>query len=353
MKKLAASLMVLLLTLTGCLEFDAQEITLRFDADADRIDIHIVYRGLHAEGGNGKTEDPVQKAVQDLADARRNGTVALWQNWPLRFHLTEEQPPAVRALLDHLDIENGTLFTDAQGVLCADQFVRIRSASAFLKQVNTLLELWSGQQLLTGTNGRGGKHRWDRDTAERLREFLAGGAKLLVARPERLELRLPLSPADHAWFRQQIETRLLDNVREEILRAAAVDARRAGGGEVTDTSITDAEIAVPGQRLRQALQRAASHRFSWDNELAIVREPESTAIFLGVATSDGLRLTKAPDGLYHPLLLDSLRQQGETIVAGLSAADLTRRFVEFGQRDAVLPPSVAAARSRRTGTTGK
>ena len=50
MKKTFAALLFVLFAFTGCLEFDAQDITIRYDEAADRIDIHVVYRGLFAEG---------------------------------------------------------------------------------------------------------------------------------------------------------------------------------------------------------------------------------------------------------------------------------------------------------------
>ena len=73
-------LFVLLLLLAGCLEFDAQEITIVYDAKADRIDMHVVYRGLFAESGSGSTDKPMQKALDDLAKVRERGSVYFWNN---------------------------------------------------------------------------------------------------------------------------------------------------------------------------------------------------------------------------------------------------------------------------------
>jgi hypothetical protein len=353
MKKTLAALLFVLFALTGCLEFDAQDVTIRYDEAKDRIDIELVYRGLYAEGGN---DDPLGKAVKDLAAARDRGEVAFWCNWPFSFDLTRDYAAPVKAMLAHVDVENGSLFTDPQGVLCGQQFVRIRDAKAFVQKLNTLLDLFVQQQLLGGTNGHGGKHMWDADTKDLVREFGRAGEKLLVVEPGRLEVRLPMSAKDHAWLRTQIEAHFLDNMPREVVRSLGVAARRAGGGDVVDTSVADSSVTVPGEQLRNELRRSASYRFFWDNELTLLREPELSRLSFGVRGEKELRIVKSTDGLYHPLLLNKLRETGETIEDGLPDQELARRFEAFGKREAVLPPKVAALRSggaAKEGADGK
>ena len=108
------AVLLLCLTLPGCLEVDGQEITIRRDEAADRIDVHVVHRGLFAENGQGSSNDPLAKAVKDLADVRAGGEVVFWCNWPVTFDLTREYPAPAQALLAHVDVENGGLFTDHQ-----------------------------------------------------------------------------------------------------------------------------------------------------------------------------------------------------------------------------------------------
>lgn len=344
MKKTVVALLFVLLTLAGCLEFDAQDITIHYDEAADRIDIQVVYRGLYAEGSDDNPDDTIGKAVKDLAAARDNGEVAFWCNWPFSFDLASEHPAPVKAMLAHIDVESGALFTDPQGVLCGQQFVRIREAKAFVQKLNTLLELWVQSQLLGGTSGRGGKHAWDADTRDLVREFQRSGEKMLVVEPGRIEFRLPLSPKDHAWFRQQMEMLFLDNMPREIVRRIGVAERRANGGRVHETHVADAAVTVPGEQLRDQISRSASYRFFWDNELSFVREPELTRFSFGVRGDQDLRIVKASDGLYHPALMQKLREDGEKIEDGLPEQELQRRYEGFRKRDAVLPPKVAAQR---------
>jgi hypothetical protein len=332
--------------LAGCLEIDGQEATIRFDEAADRIDVHVVHRGLFAEGGE---RDALAKAVRDLAAAKANGEVVFWSNWPLSIDLTREYPPPVRAVLDHLDIENGGLFTDPQGVLCATQYLRIREARKFVGKLNTAFELFAQQQLLSGTSGFGGSHPWDHDTRDNLREFLRSGEKLILFERGRIEVRLPFSAADHAWFKNQIERRFLSAMPSEITERLGVADRRAAGGSVTDTSVPAENVGVPGEALRREIERAPCYRFFWDNECSLVREADLTRVGIGVLGSRELRIVKATGGLYHDALLQELRAAKEPIEDGVPDQELARRFAAFGERAAVLPPKVAELRAGKDG----
>jgi hypothetical protein len=295
--RLLAALALVLFACGGCLEVDAQEITCHYDEGADRIDVHIVYRGLFAEGGSGSERDPIAKALKDLADAKESGELAIWCNWPMTIDATREYPAPVKALLAHLEIENGGLFTDPAGALCAQQFVRIRGAKAFAQKLNTVFELWVQAQLANGTRGRDGQRTWEADTKDLVREFLRSGEKLLVVGPGRIEARLPVSAADHAWLRRQLELVFLDQMPNEVLRRLGVAERRRNGGTSTETGVAANTVVVPGEQLRKEVQRAPTFRFFWDNEVAIVREAELTRLSIGAAGAKVLRVTKSSEGL--------------------------------------------------------
>lgn len=347
MKKLATTfLLLLLLLLSGCLEFDGQEITLTYDAKNDRIDVLVVYRGLFVEDGSGSSDKPVEKALQDLATARETGKVAFWCNWPLAFTLTgtDSAPPPVQALLEHVDVENGPLFTDAQGQLCGYQFVRVRSAKAFAKKLETMLQLAAQAALTTGVTGHGGRHQFDDDTAELLREYLRGGQRLLLIEPGRLELRLPLSAKDHAWVMEQVERHLLQGLGNEVQRRQSVAARRAEGGEPMDTSPSGSPTTFAPGEMSTAIAKAPAFRFFWDNPWSLQRELDLTRIGLGVRGTDAVHVAKAPEGFYHDSLLKALREKQEAVEEGIADEELGRRFDAFHERDAVLPEKVAASR---------
>ena len=344
MKKLAALLLVLL-TFAGCLQVDAQDITIRHDAAADRIDILIVHRGLFAEGGNSSERDPLAKALRDLASVKSDGEVVFWNNWPLTFDLTREYPAPAKALLSHVDVENGALFTDPRGQLCGYQFVRIRGAKEFTRKLNLLLDVYVQTLLVNGAPGFGGSHEFDTDTRDLVREFQRAREPLLRLQPGRVEMRLPLSKKDHAWLMGQLEQRLLRNTTNEVLVAASIPDRRTAGGDPTDTRVAANTVTVPGEQLSNRLQRAPTFRFFWDNEGSLLRTAELTTLALGSGDGDTLQIHKASDGLYHDALLVKLREEKEPIEDGVPEQEIARRFAAFQAREAVLPPKVTELRA--------
>jgi hypothetical protein len=345
MKNLLRVGLLVLLTLAGCLEIDGQDITIHFDGERDRIEVLLVHRGLFAEGGSGSTQTPIEKALKDLADARERGEFAFWSNWPLAVNLAAEHPAPAAAVLAHIDVENGALFTDPRGVLCGYQFVRIRETKAFVKKLNTLFELWVQLQLTKGHTGIDGRHEFDADTKDLVREFLRSGQRLLTIADGRIEAKLPLSRADHGWLKRQLEGRFLANAPVEIHRRLATAARRSdGSADPTDTSGVPSNVQLGGEQLEAALRQAPTCRFLWDNDLAVLRQPDLTTLVLGSGEGPALQLRKASGGLYHDALLQRLRADGETIEDGVPDQELQRRFAAFRDRAAVLPPKLAALR---------
>lgn len=324
----------------SCLEFDGQEVFLHHDVERDRIDVLIVYRGLYAESGTA--EDDMKKALQDLDATRRSGEFCFWYNWPFTVDLTRERPAPVRALMDHVDVENGGLFTDPQGELCGYQFVRVRDAQAFLKKVNTLLELAVQAALASGIDLRGPEHRLHQDTRELLLEHLRAGERLLALEDNRIELRLPLAEADLRYALDQMEQHFLSNACREMAKA---EERAAAAGH----TFGDAR-----ERYQELLRGAPSFRFFWDNPISIERRPGLVRVALGTAADgeeeDGgspeLHLRKARDGAYDPRLLEQLRARGEAIEDGVPDPELARRFAAFRAREPVLPPGLAELRDR-------
>ncbi|MDO8348703.1 MAG: hypothetical protein Q7T30_00585 [Planctomycetota bacterium] len=333
----------LLLLLTGCLEFDAQEITFRYDQKLDRIDALVVYRGLFVESGSGSSDKPNEKALADLDEAMKHGEFFFWCNWPFHVDPTVDAGPG-KALLPHMEVETGGLFTDPKGILCGYQFVRIQQAASFLKKVNTMLEVGVQAALVGAFNGRGEIHKFDDDTREAVREFLRSGEKMLAIEAGRIELRMPCSANDERYLKQQLEALLLENMPREMVRRAGVEEARAKGGDVTETSIQNAAVSLPGESLRDSIRMAGSFRFFWDNDFTLDHRDDVTTIALGRRGGEELKVSKASDGFYHPAFLEKLRERGDKIEDGLPDQELARRFVAFRGRDAVLPETLAAQR---------
>jgi hypothetical protein len=334
---------LLLLLLAGCLEIDGQDVFLSYDEENDRIDAMFVHQGLFAEGGN---DNDIGTATKDLEEAMASGEFAFWNNWPLSCDPTRNYDAPRNALVKHLDVENGGLFTDPQGVLCGYQFLRINKAKSFIKKINTLFEFAIQAACVTGIR-QFNNHKLDADSKENIREFLRGRGKFVTMEKGRIEVQLPLSKKDHKWLKKLIEVELMGNMPGEITRRVVVAQRRKDGISVTDTSTSNANVNIDGTALRREIQRAPTYRFLWDNDVSLERSLDLTTIGFGVAGEDQLHITKAKSGLYHEALLLTIRDAKFKVEDGLPDQELTRRFEDFRTRDARLPKKLAEKRAAK------
>lgn len=341
MKKLQTVLALsLFLLLGGCLEIDGQEVYLRYDEENDRIDALFIYRGIFAEGGE---RDALDTAKKDLEGAMQSGEFMFWNNWPLKCDPSGNYDATRNALIKHLEVENGGLFTDPQDKLCGYQFIRVNKAKSFIKKLNTLIELGLQAACITGIK-QFGNQKLDADTKDNLREFLRNRGKFLSIEKGRIEVQLPLSAKDHKRLKVAVEDHMMDNMPGEIARREAVLQRRKDGLSPTDTSASKETVSIEGTALRKEIERSPSFRFFWDNDISIQRSLDLTTIGLGVAGADELQVKKASDGLYHDAFLKKLIDEQFAIEKNLPTQEITRRFEDFLKRDAKLPPKFAAKR---------
>ncbi len=347
MKHHLLSLLLPLLTLlSGCLEFDAQDVVIHHDVANDRLDVLLIYRGLIAEGSSER--DQIKEALDDLDKCLATGEFAFWCNWPFKVDPTAEPKGLGKDLLQHVDVENGGLFTDPVGKLCGYQFVRIREATAFFAKLENALQLGLQAGLLAGfPDDKEANHKVDADTRDYATEFLREKQKMIVAAPGHLELRLPCSAADHRWLKGRLERYALINASREMVRRHGVAVLRSNGGSVLTTSIADASVELPGTDIEQGLSKAPSFRFFWDNDFSFVHRDGLTTISLGTGESEEINITKSSDGIYHEEFLAAVRKRGDKIEDGVPDQELARRFGAFHGRDAVLPPKLAEKRGAK------
>jgi hypothetical protein len=131
---LRAIFLIALLSLPGCLMFREQVITAEYDAAADRLTLHIVYLGLHANG------DP-DKAVTEFTDTVNRNHVCLLE-WPFTYapeDAAESDHPLARFLVANVKTHRVGFFKDALGRLCGGQIVVIENFGQMLKLVNVSL----------------------------------------------------------------------------------------------------------------------------------------------------------------------------------------------------------------------
>ncbi len=337
MNRLAALIsFCLLLLLPSCLEFDAQEITMRYDAEADRIDFLVVYRGIFYEGGSAKPD--LKSALEEYDTVMQKGQAFVWNNWPLKIDAVDP-PKTTAALAAHVSVENGKLFEGPTGRLDGYQFVRIHDATKFLQKVNLLLELGVQSALMTGFGG----HTFDRDSKELVREFLRDREKMLQIEAGRIVLRLPLSKADFKAVLGKLEDHFVNNMQGEIVRHELVTQRRAA--DPTDVANTNGgDVAIDGERLTTAIPQSPTFRFFWDNEIAIIRGQELQTVALGTPDNKELTVIKTSNGYYSDNFKKAITERGDDIEVGVPDQEIRRRFDDFLTRDPVLPVELAKKR---------
>jgi len=350
-------LFLILSALGGCLEFDAQQITMRYDVQRDRIDALIVYRGLFAENNTvSSSANPVGVALADLQKVLDRGQAFFWCNWPLAIDLVESDA-ATAELAMHVEVEHGGLYTDPMGVLNGYQFLRVVRVGEFVRKLNTMLELLVQGAMMGGFRGI----EFDRDTREIVTEFLREGKKMVVIEPGRVELRLPLSKRDFQKVVAAMEDHFLSHLHTELTRLAdvqpveAADDGETAAVESSDADNGDFELAKNGQprllfaagELQDGVRSSPTMRFFWDNEFTIERGQELHTIGIGARGNEELQLTKASGGLYSDNFLKALRERGDEIEEGVPDQEIRRRFDEFLTREAVIPEALRAKREQR------
>src|SRR5688572_25856156 len=128
---------------SGCLEFEEQDVTFAYDAERDRFDVQIVYRGVFASeekkllwerGADGI--DEAEHQLDELLAGRR--TFMLSWITVVPFDL-DEMAESLRddllrqALLAGIAIDQGEFFRDEHGRLCAWQRLRIERFTEFVQ----------------------------------------------------------------------------------------------------------------------------------------------------------------------------------------------------------------------------
>ncbi len=161
-----------LLLLTGCLEFEQQTLTYRYDAKTDTLRIFQVYHGIF---GGDQPAGLSAKELEQLQSVLSGQRTFFFENWILEFdrgqvrqemdRLDKPETPQdtnmdsaarsrhkafLQALLDDVRVENGAFYLDGQHKLCGVQFVTATRFSnlvaAASEQIRDLLKTEAGRE---------------------------------------------------------------------------------------------------------------------------------------------------------------------------------------------------------------
>ncbi len=158
-KKLSGLLTIwCVLLLTGCLDYEQQTLTYRYDLKSDTLRIFQVYQGIFGEDQPEGLSDKELDQLQSVLSGQRTFFFANWI-WEYdreevrkgldNLNKPDSQPdatldPAARSrretflnlLLDNAHLENGAFYLDDQGKLCAVQSVTVSHFSKLVAAGN-------------------------------------------------------------------------------------------------------------------------------------------------------------------------------------------------------------------------
>jgi hypothetical protein len=269
-----ASALALAAAPNSCVDFDGQLVRAHHDVDRDRLDVLLVYRNLHA---NGPLNAGAASQLEELLEGRR--WVAVMDNWPWMFHLDRaledderaDDGPAVAALFsaldEHMEVQPGRFWVDADDGLCAWQLMRIRRLSVVTTAIDAAMRSAFLEE--DGEELREMFEEWGvegDEAAAGARRKLQAGWRLLSWDGQSLVMRMPAKEPD--W------TALKRTLLEEALRYA-----QEAGKEAEDDPLVKARM-----RLEIELLARNDWDLSWDRGAVEARIGRAGATELSIET---------------------------------------------------------------------
>lgn len=158
-KKLSVGIIAFcVVLLTGCIEFERQTLTYRYDAKSDTLRIFQAYHGIFGGDTKEKLSDEEMDQLQSVLSGHRT---FFFNNWITEYNaermrqdldnltqpeaqLEKKRDPAAFArreaffklMLDNVHVENGATYLDDAGKLCAVQRVTLTRCSRVVAAAN-------------------------------------------------------------------------------------------------------------------------------------------------------------------------------------------------------------------------
>lgn len=153
--------LLLLLALTGCLEFEDQTLTYRYDAKADTLRIFQDYRGIYGAKDKSQLDEEEIAQLDSVLNGQRtfffNNWISEYNEASLREALDSFKDPVKRKesnepesalaayekllalALENVRVENGGFYLDAKGRLSATQRVTVSQVSRLIAAGNVAI----------------------------------------------------------------------------------------------------------------------------------------------------------------------------------------------------------------------
>lgn len=202
-----AALLALSLAAAACtpFRFEAEEVRVRHDREADALELSLVYEGLHARSPR---EDGLRDALDAVRRMAAGERLFVLVDWPLVIdldaadpeleveieELTPELAERARALAASLRVDEVELFEDGDGRLGCRQRLRLDGARAGVDTLNALVNA-ALAAIEVGEGAEIEVDGWDVDA--RTRELMLAHARRgdpwLALAEGGFEVRIPLS----------------------------------------------------------------------------------------------------------------------------------------------------------------
>ena len=186
-------LVVCLALFTGCLEFEQQTLTYRYDAKTDTLRIFQSYQGIFgADAKDGLSQDELAQLDSVLTGQR----TFFFANWIFEYNRDQlremigklKQPDAqqelkmepaalaraeilLKLLLDNVRVDNGSCYLDQQGKLCGVQRVTIKQCTKIITAANPLIRDYLKAEAAKGETSAENRSLFLK-SAERQREYI-------------------------------------------------------------------------------------------------------------------------------------------------------------------------------------
>ena len=247
------AVVVLLIPATGCIEFERQVMSYRYDKKSDTLLIFQDYQGIYGADNPGKLTDNETEQIQSVLDG---GRTFFFANWIFEINhqalkdaiadlpdksaetVAEDELNRValggaKLFLANCSIENGDFYRDGKGRLCGVQCVRITNVTRLIAGISEVLKAYVWVEA--------GKALEDVDAQNTVNRVNSPDWKFISQEGNRFQFRFPMSAEEfHATFKKNdVQIAYFDKVR-----AAGINMRHADGIHMTTLGSPDERVTT-------------------------------------------------------------------------------------------------------------
>lgn len=243
----------LMLLTAGCIEFERQVMSYRYDQKADTLLIFQDYQGIYGADNSSKLTDIEVEQIQSVL---KGGRTFFFANWIFEINLpalrdaiadlpdksgeTVAEDELNRVALEvaklfqaNCSIENGDLYRDGEGRLCGVQRIRITNVTKLIPRVSELLKAYYKVEA--------GKALDDVELQHALNLVNFPDWGFIRLDGNRIQFRFPMSAAEfQSTFKKTAEQVAYFNK----VRAAGIDLQHAGGILMTTLGRKDDRVTT-------------------------------------------------------------------------------------------------------------